>query len=182
MNRPSPVFRLERPSLMRSAEFLDAVGRSRTLHEGLVEPPTNAAGIRHYILRKNSGRDIGHFVIADDEGLAGVINLNDIKRGSHSVATLGYYAFAPYTGRGLMRNALKRVACLAFERYALDRLEANIQPGNTASLAMVEALGFRYCSFHPKFMKLAGRHRDHQRWVLTLAEWHIAQDPVRIRA
>jgi ribosomal-protein-alanine N-acetyltransferase len=44
---------------------------------------------------------------------------------------------AGHEGRGLMREALGLVLDEAFGLLALHRLEANIQPENTRSLALV---------------------------------------------
>jgi len=56
-------------------------------------------------------------------------------------------------------------------RYAvrilkLHRLEANIQSSNAASIALVRACGFRKEGFTPKYLKVYGRWRNHERWAV----------------
>ncbi len=73
-------------------------------------------------------------VAAAGHGIAARINLNSIVRGRGSTATLGYDAFDPYAGRGLLREGLALVVDHAFARepdgLGLHRLEAGVQPGN----------------------------------------------------
>ena len=70
-----------------------------------------------------------------------------------------------------MREWLCLVLKRAFRELRLHRVEANIQPGNTASLALVRRLGFRREGFSPRYLKVAGRWRDHERWALLAEEF-----------
>jgi ribosomal-protein-alanine N-acetyltransferase len=59
----------------------------------------------------------------------------------------------------------------AFGPLKLHRLEANIQPGNTASIALVKRLGFRREGLSKKYLKIGGRWQDHERWAILKEEW-----------
>jgi ribosomal-protein-alanine N-acetyltransferase len=98
--------------------------------------------------------------------LAGVVNLSEIVRGAFRSAYLGYYAFAPHERRGLMAEGLRLVIADAFRRLRLHRLEANVQPGNSASLRLIRRLGFRREGYSPRYLKIGARWRDHERWAL----------------
>ncbi len=103
--------------------------------------------------------------------LVGVINVNEIVRGTFQSGYLGYYAFLPHAGRGYMDEGLRLVLRRAFGELHLHRVEANIQPDNRPSLALVRRLGFRREGLSPRYLKIAGRWRDHERWALLAEEW-----------
>lgn len=166
------AIRLERPSPRREREFLHGVERSRDLHAGLVEPPSTTDEYRAYLRRARRPSQESFFVIAEDgDRLVGVVNVNEIVRHSLQSGTLGYYAFVPHAGAGLMREGLALVLERAFRDFALHRLEASIQPANVRSRTLVESLGFRREGLSPKYLKIHGRWRDHERWAILAEEW-----------
>ena len=83
----------------------------------------------------------------DNDAIAGVINVNNIVRGSFLSASLGYYAVRTESGRGLMAEGLRQIVQIAFGPLGLHRLEANIQPTNHRSIAPGETL--RICPGRP---------------------------------
>lgn len=158
---------LERPTLLREQEFLEAVRDSRKLHKGLVAPPPTAERYRAYLNGLRADTREGFFVVVrQTDTLAGVITISEIVRGSFQSAYLGYYAFEPHAGEGYLREGLATVVAHAFGKLKLHRLEANIQPGNQRSLALVRSLGFKREGYSPRYLKVCGRWRDHERWAL----------------
>ena len=163
--------RIERPTLRHAAAFLAAVRRSRSLHGRWVHPPATREQYAEFLRRVRRPTHLSHLVCSEDGELAGVVNISEIVRGSFCSGYLGYYAFAPRQGRGYLRAGLASVVRLAFRRHALHRLEANVQPENLRSIALVQSLGFRKEGYSPRYLKIAGRWRDHERWALTADEW-----------
>jgi len=103
--------------------------------------------------------------------LAGVVNVNNIVDGAFSNASLGYYGFNGMTGAGSMTEAVGLVITWCFERRSLHRVEANIQPANVRSRALIERLGFRHEGFSPRMLLIGGVWCDHDRFALTAEEW-----------
>ena len=155
------------PTRRDEAEFLQAVHRSRSLHRPWGYPPSDAQAYRSYLRRQRSDRYEGFLLRAGESSeLVGVVNLNEITRGALQSAYLGFYALVPFQGQGLMRRGLRRVLRYAFSSLKLHRLEANIQPGNEPSLHLVRRLGFEREGFSPRYLKIAGRWRDHEHWAI----------------
>jgi len=154
------------------AAFLAAVRRSRTLHGAWVQPPATAAAFDQWVARAHESNRRSYLVRLRPKGeLVGVVNVSEIVRGSFQSAYLGYYGFAPWHGQGLMTAGLALVLREAFRTLKLHRVEANIQPGNTASRALVQRLGFTREGLSPRYLKIAGRWRDHERWALLRENW-----------
>ena len=159
---------LVRPSSRWSAAFVAAVRRSRKLHGRWVRPPSTPTAYRAYVRRLRRPIHAGYFIcLRDSQDLVGVANISEIVRGGFRSAYLGYFAFRPYEGRGLMTEGLALVMRDAFRRLGLHRVEANIQPGNRASIRLARRLGFRREGYSPRYLKIAGRWRDHERWAIT---------------
>jgi ribosomal-protein-alanine N-acetyltransferase len=163
--------RLEKPSLDRQDDYLNAVRRSREHLGKWVSPPSSASAYRAYLRRLAEPSREAYFLVLRSGELVGVVTVSEIVRGLFQSAYLGCYAFAPHTGRGYMTEGLRLVLRHAFGTLRLHRLEANIQPHNRPSLALFRRLGFRREGYSPRYLKIGGRWRDHERWALLVEEW-----------
>ena len=173
MRPTEPRVHLERPAASRERDYLDACHRSRALHRGLVAAAAAPADYRDYLERAARPNQESFFVVTAASGqLTGVVDILDIARNSTSVGRLAYFAFVPHAGSGLMREGVGRVIEVAFRELDLARLDADIQPGNRRSRALVERLGFRRGSASPLQLKIGARWREHERWTLSRADWH----------
>jgi ribosomal-protein-alanine N-acetyltransferase len=106
-----------------------------------------------------------------DLAILGFFNLSQIVRRSLQSAYLGYAVGRPYAGHGYMREGIQLVLRHAFAELRLHRIEANIQPENHASIALARGAGFRREGFSPRYLKIAGRWRDHERWAILADDW-----------
>jgi ribosomal-protein-alanine N-acetyltransferase len=161
-----------------AAEFIRLVRESAGLHHPWMELPNTAGEFATYLGRFGSSKvNIGLNVCERGTGaIVGGINMNNVVHGRFLNAALGYWAFAGTAGRGYLSEGLQLVMRYAFGHLGLHRLEANIQPGNTASIRLVRRNGFRYEGTSPDYLFIDGAWRDHERWAIT-AELAAAATP-----
>jgi ribosomal-protein-alanine N-acetyltransferase len=155
------------------APFLKAVWRSRPLFGTWVAPPDSSEKFADHLRKCSTERCYSFLARTADGSLIGCINLNEIVRGFFHSAYLGYYAFEPNQGKGLMKKALSSVISRAFGELGLHRLEANIQPENSRSIGLVKSLGFRLEGYSPRYLKVGEEWRDHERYAITSEEWDV---------
>jgi ribosomal-protein-alanine N-acetyltransferase len=171
---------LRPPARADASAFLAAVRASRRLHRGWVQPPSTreryAAFVSRYgRLARSDPRAMTHAgylaLRRADDALVGVFNVSEIVRGAFQSGYLGYYGFAPHTGEGYMSGGLALVLDEAFRTLGLHRIEVNVQPNNERSIAMVERAGFVREGYSRRYVKIAGRWRDHVRYALLAEDW-----------
>ena len=109
--------------------------------------------------------------LRDDGAIVGSFQLSQIFRGGFQNACLGFFVVAAHAGQGLMTEALQLALRHAFTELRLHRVEANVQPANARSRALVERCGFRHEGFSPRYLKVGGEWRDHERYAITVEEW-----------
>lgn len=112
-----------------------------------------------------------YICLKDDGRIIGTITLSQIFRKRFQNAYLGYMLGSEYTGRGHMTNALRLILKFAFIHLKLHRVEANVQPDNSASIAVLKRTGFSKEGFSRKYLKIGGRWRDHDRWAILREDW-----------
>jgi ribosomal-protein-alanine N-acetyltransferase len=149
------------------ADFLAAVTASRRLHRPWVNPPASPELFQAFAQRMQGPNNFGFLVrIAKNRQLVGFVEVTNIVRGVFQSGYLGYYAFAGRERQGLMTLAVRLLVKKAFSELHLHRLEANIQPENKASVALVRACGFVREGYSERYLKIRGRWRDHERWAI----------------
>lgn len=160
------------PTRDHAADFIAFTLANRDFHRPWVFPATDMGGYRSYLERLAKSGAFGFLVARnDDDGLTGVVNINDVVMGGQRSASLGYYGTRGVARRGLMSEGLSLVLDQAFAELGLHRIEANVQPDNAASLALIGGLGFRREGFSPAFLQIDGVWRDHERWAILDEEW-----------
>ena len=161
---------LEKPRIEHAREFIAAMRESRGLHHPWLTAPCDPESWRRYLKRLERPNEAGFLVrLAGDNVICGVVNLNVITYEALCSAYLSYYAVQKFAGKGYMKEGLEQVIDHAFSNMGLHRLEANIQPENERSVRLVESLGFECEGYSPRYLRINGKWRDHERWAL-LAE------------
>ncbi|HEU0076638.1 MAG TPA: GNAT family protein [Longimicrobiaceae bacterium] len=160
------------PRLDDCDEWLALNRASQKLYRGVTEPMTELGQFATYVHRCTDADYAGFFVCRREDGaIVGSANLSQISRGNFSSCYLGYQGGAPYTGRGYMTEGVGLVLRHAFGPLGLHRVEANIQPDNAPSLALVKRLGFTLEGRSRRYLKIRGRWRDHERWAMLQEDW-----------
>ena len=162
---------LTTPALEDEDDFLTANHAGLKYHRPWAYNPLTPEAYRAYLASLGE-RKIGYFARrSDSQALVGWINLSEIIRGNFANAYLGYCGFPAHAGQGFVTEALGLVLREAFGTHKLHRVEANIQPENTPSIALVKRLGFELEGFSPRYLKIGGRWRDHERYALHAEAW-----------
>ncbi|WP_248296035.1 GNAT family N-acetyltransferase [Legionella taurinensis] len=172
MTYPIDMITLREPSAQDETVFLATMNKSRDFHFPFISAPCTTEAFHTYL--QKSQQDSEQYYLAWDEDqrqMIGVFNISHIVRGVFKSAYLGYYASVDYAGKGFMSQALKLVLQRVFTTLDLHRIEANIQPLNTASIQLATKNGFLKEGFSPRYLKINGLWQDHFRFALTLEDW-----------
>lgn len=163
---------LRPPEAADAEEFIALNRASSRFHRGLASPPIRPEDF-DLLLERCRRPDMMCLLICrvDDRAIVGSINLSQIFRGGFQSAYLGYHVGAEFARQGYMTEALELALKYAFEKLRLHRLEANIQPGNSASIALVKRAGSVREGFSRRYLKIGGRWRDHERWAIIAEDW-----------
>jgi ribosomal-protein-alanine N-acetyltransferase len=167
---------LRQPRWSDADELLALTRRSRKLHAPWMSPLRTAAELDDYLARNRS--DDFEALLACDRlsgEILGALTLSQIFRRGFQSAYLGYWVGAGHARQGTMTEAMRLLLDYTFRKLKLHRVEANIQPANTASLRLVARCGFHKEGFSPRYLKVSGRYRDHERWAITREDWRAAK-------
>jgi [ribosomal protein S5]-alanine N-acetyltransferase len=163
---------LRAPMPQDEAEFISMNRASSRFHAGLVTPPKTAEQFADFLRRMQSDTVCGFIVCRrSDNAIAGTITLSQIFYGNFQSAYLGYYLGKSFTGKGYMTEAVRLMLRYAFTALGLHRIEANVQPHNQDSLAVLQRVGFVKEGFSRRYLKIGGRWRDHERWTMLVEDW-----------
>jgi ribosomal-protein-alanine N-acetyltransferase len=131
--------------------------------------PTYAAMVRHLRREAKDGRSMP-FVVTYEGRLVGQLTVGAIVWGSLRTAFIGYWVDERVAGRGVMPTAVALATDHCLRTVGLHRIEINIRPENTASLRVVEKLGFRDEGLRRRYLHIDGDWRDHRTFALCADE------------
>ena len=109
------------------------------------------------------------FVVVVDGRLVGQLTVSSIILGSFRSCTLGYWVVQEVAGRGIAPTAVALAGDHVLGALGLHRVEINIRPENTASLAVVRKLSLRDEGLRARYLHIDGDWRDHRSFAV-LAE------------
>ena len=132
-------------------------------------PTTYGAMVRRLRAEAREGRSLP-FALTVDGVFAGQVTVGGIARGSLLSAYIGYWIDQRVAGRGIMPTAVAMATDHCFREVGLHRVEINIRPENTASLRVVEKLGFRAEGLRERYLHIDGDWRDHLTFALCVED------------
>ena len=139
---------------------------------GFVDPRYDREMFDRLLVEVNNETFEPFYICREDGVIVGTITLSQIFRKKFQNAYLGYMLGSAYTGHGYMTEAVGIILKYAFQRLRLHRIEANVQPENLPSIAVLKRCGFIQEGFSRKYLKIGGRWRDHERWAIIKEDWN----------
>jgi len=101
-----------------------------------------------------------------------------VRDGGHH-ARVGYDLLPEYRRQGIMTEALRAILTYGFDTMGLNRVEVLVDPVNTASLRLLEALEFHRDGTLRENTHFRGRFIDDVIFSLLAREWRAAQGTKR---
>ena len=102
-----------------------------------------------------------HLFERPSDRVIGTIGISNVVRGCFHSAHMGFGLCASRQGQGVMREACELVIGHAFDALHLHRLEANHQPDNLRSAALLRALNFVPFGYARDYLWISGAWVDH---------------------
>lgn len=111
-----------------------------------------------------------------EDELIGTCSLFGIHR-EHLRGVIGYALRPPFWGQGLAGEMLRLALDFAFDALALNRIEADIDPLNLASCALVERAGFQREGYLRERWRVGGGVQDTALYGLLRKDYASAPSP-----
>ena len=124
---------------------------------------------RDLIRQGRDGRALP-FVVTYDDDMVGQLTVTGITYGSARWAQVGYWISEAYAGRGIMPTAVALAVDHCLFALELHRIEIAIRPENTASLRVVQKLGFHEIGLAPRYLHINGVWHDHYLFAITVED------------
>ena len=150
----------------RNAGWLQPWEATRPPGEAEVAPLTFRAMVRDLHRQATAGRCLPLVLTIGGE-LAGQVTVNNVIGGSARFGSVGYWIDQRVAGHGHMPVAVALASDYCLFGLRLHRLEIVIRPENTASLRVVEKLGFEEYGYAPRYLHIDGEWRDHRLFAVT---------------
>ena len=150
----------------RNTGWLQRWEATRPPGEAEAAPMTFRAMVRDLRRQATAGRSLP-LVLTVQGQFAGQVTVNNIVGGSARFASIGYWIDQRFAGRGYMPLAVALTSDYCLFGLRLHRLEIAIRPENTASLRVVEKLGYEEYGYAPRYLHIDGDWRDHRLFAVT---------------
>lgn len=128
--------------------------------------------IRRYIQDVREDNAYPFFVFrSEDSAFLGGITLSNVRRGVTQSTSIGYWIGEAFARQGYMSAAVGAIMPFVFDQLRLHRLEAACLPSNTASIRLLEKVGFTREGFARRYLRINGVWQDHLLYAM------LSEDP-----
>jgi [ribosomal protein S5]-alanine N-acetyltransferase len=140
--------------------------------EATVPPGDTSAPRTFRALVRDLRRQASHnralpFAVTVDGAFAGQVTVTNIVGGSARWGQVGYWIDRRHAGQNVIPTAVALVVDYCLAELRLHRIEVAIRPENTASLRVVEKLGFPEVGYARGYLHIDGDWRDHRLFAIT---------------
>ena len=140
-------------------------------------PWDNMQQAEAYLDAAQAGYESGELLrmgIEIDGQLAGIVNLYSFNRQNRR-CDVGYMLDREFWGKGYMREAMAAIIDYAFRVLRLHRIEADIDPRNTASARLLKSLHFVHEGLLRERWIINGEICDTEFYGLLRSDWQAAR-------
>jgi [ribosomal protein S5]-alanine N-acetyltransferase len=117
--------------------------------------------------QENSGIRWGIF-LKEGRGLIGNLGFNSFTPGHRSVIV--FSLLPKFWNKGLMTEALRAIISYGFKELKVNRIEAEVMPGNVASEKVLQKLRFRHEGLLQQWMLWDGKYNDINMYALLRSD------------
>lgn len=156
---------------LRNRDFLQPF---EPLHQEAFYTLSGQSGILEKLTQswgQGTGYGFGIF-LRNSEKLIGRVSLSNVVRGAWESCTIGYFLDQRYNGHGIMTRAVRLAVGFAFEQAFLHRVQGAVMPRNTASIRVLEKVGFVYEGLAKYYLKINGHWENHHIYSITREQWN----------
>ncbi len=140
MSRPRIV--MSGPEAIDADAYIAEIQARKRFHHPWIVAPTDREAWGELVARHATPEVEVLFAVRREDGaVTGTFVLSQIFYGPFRNTYLGYWATQAHAGAGYMTEGMAGVLRHAFRSLRLHRVEANVQPGNTASVGLLERSG-----------------------------------------
>ncbi len=136
-----------------------SLSSAQVLLQSQQEQVSSGSAIHFWITRKGGDEIIGK------------ISCSQIVPYPFHSTFVGYSLSHLHIHRGYMGEALKAVVDFGCREYGLHRFEANIMPGNRASIRVALSAGFVCEGYSPDYLMIRGVWEGHEHYVYINRDW-----------
>ncbi|MEM8839630.1 MAG: GNAT family protein [Pseudomonadota bacterium] len=122
--------------------------------------------------RGEHSNGLAFMIVSKQSGaLLGGITVSRMLRGVAQSCAIGYWIGEPYARQGFMSEAVRGLLPEIFDELGFHRVEAACLPKNTASMGLLEKVGFKREGYAREYLKINGSWQDHVLYAMLESDY-----------